>query len=81
MAQQVKNLTSIHEDAGSIRVATDCDVACRCGSNPALLWPWCSLAAAAPVQPLARELTYVAGAALRRNTNAGNNDLSTYLFP
>ena len=40
MAQQVKNLTSIHEVAGSIH-----------GSDPVLLWLWCRLAAAAVIRP------------------------------
>ena len=53
MAQQVKNPTSIHEDAvfnpwphlvgeGS-GVATSCGVDCTCGLNPLLLWLWCRL--------------------------------------
>ena len=31
-----------------------------------MLWLWCRLAAAAPIQPLAGELPYAAGAALKR---------------
>ena len=46
MAQPVKNLTSIHEHAGSIPglthwvkgVAVSCGVGCRHGSDLALLW-------------------------------------------
>ena len=49
MAQQVKNLTSIHKDMGSIPgltlsvkgssiVAMSCDVGRRCCSDLALLW-------------------------------------------
>jgi len=38
----------------------------RCGSDPELLWLWCSLAAAALIRPLAGKLLYAAGAALKR---------------
>ena len=38
----------------------------RHGLDPALLWLWHRLAAAAPIQPLAWELPYVAGVALKR---------------
>ena len=41
-------------------------VGCRCGSDPALLWPWHRPAAAAPIQPLAWEHPYATGAALKR---------------
>ena len=40
-------------------------VGCRCGTDLALLWLWCRPAAAAPVGPLAWELTHAAGAALK----------------
>ena len=77
MTQQVKHLTSICEDAGSIpgldrgwgsSVAVSCGVGLRCGSDvdPALFWLWRSLAAAALIQSLAWELPYAAGAALER---------------
>ena len=62
MAQQVKNLTSIHEDEslipglaqcvkGSI-VAVSCGVGHRLGSDLILLWLWRRPAAAAPIGPL-----------------------------
>jgi len=38
-------------------------VVCRHGSDPALLWLWCRLAATAPIQPLAWEPPYATGAA------------------
>ena len=40
-----------------------CGVGRRCGSDLELLWLWCKLAATAPVQPLAWEPPYAAGAA------------------
>ena len=41
-----------------------CGVGCRRGSDPALLWLWCRLAATAPIKPLAWEPPYALGAAL-----------------
>jgi len=40
-----------------------CGVGRRRGSDPALLWLWCRLAATAPIRPLAWEPPYAAGAA------------------
>ena len=37
----------------------------RLGSDPVLLWLWRRLAAVAPIGPLAWELPYAAGAALK----------------
>ena len=42
-----------------------CDVGRRHGSDPTLLWLWCRLAAVALLGPLARELPYAMGAALK----------------
>ena len=42
-----------------------CGVGHRHGSDPLLLWLWCRLVAAAPVQPLAWELPYAVGVALK----------------
>ena len=43
-----------------------CGVGCRHSLDPALVWLWCRLAATAPIQPLAWELPYAIGAALKR---------------
>ena len=78
MAQQVKNLTRIPEDEGlsdpwphsvgkGSGVAVSCGVGCRRGSDPALLWLWRRLVAAALIRPLAWEPPYAAGAAQRNN--------------
>ena len=49
-----------------IHVAVSCGVGCRCGSDPMLLWLWCRQAAAALIWPLAWELPYAMGVALKR---------------
>ena len=43
-----------------------CGVDCRLGSDPALLWLWRRPVATAPIQPLAWEPPYAAGAALEK---------------
>ena len=76
MAQWKQNPTSIHEDVGLITglaqwvkdpysIAESCGVGQRRGSDLALLWLWCRLAAAAPIKPLAWELPYAVGVALK----------------
>ena len=42
-----------------------CDVCHRRGLDPVLLWLWCRPAAAAPIRPLAWELTYAMGVVLK----------------
>ena len=41
-------------------------IGCRHNSDLALLWLWCSLVATALIRPLAWEIPYATGAALRQ---------------
>ena len=45
-----------------------CDVGLRCSLDPMLLWLWlwCRLVAVAPIRPLAWELAYATGVALKK---------------
>ena len=43
-----------------------CGEGCRRGSDLALLWLWCRLAAVAPIGPLAWEPPYATGVALEK---------------
>ena len=74
VAQWVTNLTSVYKDMGSSPGLTQwvkdpvqpyCGVDHRRSLDPMLLWLWCRPAAAALVQPLAWELRYAMGTALK----------------
>ena len=63
----VTNLTSIHEDVGSIPgVAMSCGVGHRPGSDSSLLWLWRRPAAAAPIGLLDWETPYAMGVDLKK---------------
>ena len=49
----------------------NCGVGCRCGSDPPWLWLWRRPAGAVPIQPLAWEPPYAAGAALKDKKRGG----------
>ena len=50
-----------------------CGADCRRGSDLVWLWLWRRLVAATPIQTLAWELPYAAGAALKNNKTATKN--------
>jgi len=43
-----------------------CGAGCRRGPDPELPWPWCGLAATAPIRPLAWELPDAVGTPLKK---------------
>ena len=80
MAQQLTNLTSIHENTGRSLVSLSglriqccqCGVGHRHDSDLVFLWLWYRPVAAAPIQPLAWAPPYTMGVALKRQTNNNN---------
>ena len=48
-------------------IAVSCGIGHRCGLDPKSLWLWLWPAAAAPIQPLAWELPYTTGVALKES--------------
>ena len=85
MAQQVKNLTSVHEAVGldlwphsvgqGSGAAADCSLSHRCDLDPALLWLWHRPAAEAPIQFLTWEFPYATGMALKSKQNKTKQNL------
>ena len=90
VAQWKTNLTSNPEDAGLIpwpysvgkwsSIAMSCGVGHRHGSDPALLWLWCGPAAIALPWPLAWELPYTGGVALKRQKQNKTKQKPTSVF-
>ena len=64
MRTQVQSLASL----SGLRIwhCCGCGVGCRRGSDPALLWLWCRLAAVALIPSLGWELPCAAGATLKK---------------
>ena len=60
-------------------IAMSCGVGRRCSLDPVLLWLWCRPAATAPSGPLAWELPYTAGGALKRQKKKNPKNLFTFI--
>ena len=63
MRMRVQSLDPVGKGSG---IALSCDAGHRHGSDPMLPWLWCRLAATAHIRPLAWEVPYGTGAALKR---------------
>ena len=72
MVQRLTNPTRIHDGTGSIPGLT------QWIGNLVLLKLWCRPAAVAPIQLLAWEPLYAAGAALRKLTNKKHKRIKPY---
>ena len=64
-----------------VKVAVNCGVGRRCGSDLVLLWLWHRLAAVAPIRPLAWEPPYAACAALESQKDKNNKIRKEALLP
>ena len=53
---------------------------CRFGLEPALLWLWCRLVAATLIRPLAWELPYASGVALKRQKKKKVHSCEMYSY-
>ena len=58
-------------------MAMSCGVGRRCGLDPTLLWLWYRPAAVASIRPLAWELPYVTGAALKSKKKKKRKEIQT----
>ena len=65
----ISSLSGLRIQPHSVR----CGVGCRHGSDPTRLWLWRRPAAVALIRPLAWELPYAAGAALKNKKQNNNN--------
>ena len=68
MKMQVSSLAWILRS----NVAKGCGIGHRCGLDPTLSWLWYRPAAATLIRPLAWELAFAAGAALKKLKNFKN---------
>ena len=57
-----------------------CGVGQRHSLDPVLLWLWCRVAAVAPIQPLAWEPPYAAGAALEKDKKKRKKIKNMYIY-
>ena len=63
---QTTTTTTKENAAFLVVIVPICGVCHRCSSDLELLWLWCRLATAAPIQPLAWEPPYAVGVALKK---------------
>ena len=82
VAQRLKSPTGILNPwLSGLRIRHCCElcVGPRCGLDPAWLWLWRRPAAAAPIQPLAWELSYATGEALKKKDPPKKGTLQMYI--